>query len=66
MNTNLIHNILNVAIAVVAAMAAFDWTVLLSPSTAAAVVAGLATLKTLINVFRDGFSGLAKTQPPVE
>jgi hypothetical protein len=66
MNTNMIHNILNIAIAVVAAMGTFDWTVFFSQTTALAIVAGLGTAKTVINMVRDGFSGLFKAQPPVQ
>lgn len=66
MNTNLIHNVLNISIAVIAALAGFDWNVLsLDPALAAKIVAGLGTAKMVINVLRDGFSGLFKQQPPV-
>ncbi len=66
MNSNMIHNLLNIAIALVAAMAAFDWTVLVSQSTAMVIVGILASAKTVINVIRDGFAGLVKEQPPVQ
>ena len=66
MNTNLIHNILNIAIAVVAALAAFNWEVLVSQSTALVIVGILASAKSVINVLRDGFAGLIKPQPPVQ
>lgn len=66
MNTNAIHNLLNIAIAVVAALAAFNWEVLFSQSTALMIVGGLASAKTVINVIRDGFAGLTKPQPPVQ
>ncbi len=66
MNTNLIHNILNIAIAVVAAMGAFDWTVLFSQTTALAILAGLGTAKSVMNMIRDGFAGMLKPQPPFE
>lgn len=66
MNTNLIHNFLNIAIAAVAALAVFDWTVLFSQSTAMVIVGILASAKTVINVIRDGLSGLVKNQPPVQ
>lgn len=65
-NTNAIHNLLNIAIAVVAALAVFDWTVLFSQSTAMVIVGILASAKTVINVVRDGLSGLVKAQPPVQ
>lgn len=66
MNTNMIHNFLNIAIAAVAALGAFDWTVLFSQSTALVIVGILASAKSVINVLRDGFSGLTKPQPPVQ
>lgn len=67
MNTNLIHNILNIAVVVVAGLAGFDFVGLgLEPALAAKIVAGLGTAKMIINVIRDGFSGLFKSQPPVQ
>lgn len=67
MNTNLIHNILNVLIVVIAGLAGFDWQALgLDPALAAQIVTVLATAKVVINVIRDGFKGLVKTQPPVQ
>jgi hypothetical protein len=66
MNLNALHNILNVAIAAVAALAAFNWEVLFSQSTALMIVGALASAKTVMNVIRDGFAGLVKPQPPVE
>jgi hypothetical protein len=65
LNTNLIHNILNVAIGIVGGLAAVDWSII-TPTRAGLIVAILAGTKTLINVFRDGISGLAKPQPPVQ
>jgi hypothetical protein len=65
-NTNLIHNVLNIAMVVVSGLAGFDFVGLgIDPVLAAKIVAGLATAKTIINVVRDGFAGLFKTQPPV-
>jgi hypothetical protein len=51
MNTNLIHNILNIVI---------------DPILAGKIIAGLGTAKMIINVIRDGFMGLTKPQPPVQ
>lgn len=65
-NTNLIHNVLNVAIAVIGAMLAFQWDVLFSTETAAWIIGALGTLKLVINTIRDGISGLVKNQPPVQ
>lgn len=67
MNTNLIHNILNIAMVVVAGLAGFDFAGLgMDPALAAKIVAGLGTLKVIINVLRDGLAGLVKNQPPVQ
>lgn len=65
MNSNAFHNILNVLIAVIAALTAFDWTVVVSQGQAATILSVLATVKILVNVFRDGIKGLTKPQPPV-
>jgi hypothetical protein len=69
-NTNFIHNVLNVAIIVLTGLAGFDWMALgsalgMDPVLAAKIVSGLATVKMVINVIRDGFAGLVKNQPPV-
>lgn len=66
MNTNLIHNFLNIAMAAVAAFSVPEVIGMLSPEFGVAVVGVLATLKTVINVIRDGLAGLAKNQPPVK
>lgn len=82
MNTNLIHNILNLLIALSAALSAFlvangctvnalgvmecSRSTILSPEVAAAVASALAFVKIAINILRDGFSGLTKPQPPVK
>jgi hypothetical protein len=66
-NTNLIHNILNIAVVAVAGIAGLDFAGIgINPITAAKIVAGLGTAKMIINVARDGFSGLTKAQPPVQ
>jgi hypothetical protein len=66
MNTNLLHNILNVLMILIPALEAFDWTPFFSQEVALQVVGGLGLLKILINLIRDGFTGLAKQQPPVQ
>lgn len=66
MNTNLIHNILNVAIAVIAVLSLPEVVALMPPSVALALVGVLATAKSVINVVRDGFGGLVKSQPSVK
>jgi hypothetical protein len=65
-NTNLIHNILNVLILIFGAMAGFDFTSLgISVALSAKLAASAAALKLVINALRDGFVGMAKPQPPV-
>jgi hypothetical protein len=81
MNSNLIHNILNVLIAVSAGVTALflatGCTTLASgalecsqswinPSIAAIAITAMGVLKVVINVVRDGFGGLVKPQPPVD
>ncbi|MFC3074907.1 hypothetical protein [Shinella pollutisoli] len=80
MNTNLVHNLLNVLIALVGlvttVMLATGCTTIvtgalecsqswLSPTWASVAITAMAVLKGAINVLRDGISGLAKVQPPV-
>lgn len=81
MNSNLIHNVLNVLIALLAGatavLLATGCTTLptgvlecsqswISPSVTSIIVMGLGILKSLINIARDGFGGLFKQQPPVQ
>lgn len=82
MNTNLVHNIINIVMILLAGataiLTALGCTTLptgdlecsnvqfLSPTLATAILTGLGILKVLINVVRDGFKGLAKEQPPVQ
>lgn len=66
MNTNALHNAINVLIVFISALAALDWTQFVTPEQATMVVGGLSLAKLLINVFRDGLSGLVKEQPPVQ
>jgi hypothetical protein len=80
MNTNLIHNILNVVIALLGGITAFllatGCTTLptgqiecsaswISPTITSIAVLVLGVAKSVINVVRDGLAGLAKPQPPV-
>jgi hypothetical protein len=80
-NSNLVHNILNVAIAltagVTAALLATGCTTLptgglecsaswIDPTYTTVAVTGMGVLKSVINVARDGFGGLFKKQPPVQ
>lgn len=66
MNTNLLHNILNVATAVVAILGIPEVVALIPPALAMKIAFGTATLKLLINAFRDGLGGMLKDQPPVK
>lgn len=81
MNSNLVHNILNIAIALLAGLTAIliatGCTTLptgvlecskswISPSATTILIAVMGVSKTLINVVRDGFKGLTKPQPPVQ
>lgn len=81
MNSNLFHNIANVAslllAAGTAALIASGCTALptgelscsaswINPSYTTAAIAGLQALKLAVNVVRDGLAGLAKRQPPVQ
>jgi hypothetical protein len=69
LNTNFLHNVINVLIAMVAggALTGFDWTLFgLTDSAALKVTGGLALLKIVINAWRDGPAGMVAPQPPVE
>lgn len=82
MNTNLIHNVINIVMILVAGLTAVmiamgcvtlpsgdlecTETLFISPGAATTIVAVLGGVKMLINVVRDGFAGLAKRQPPVQ
>jgi len=71
MNSNAVHNILNVAQVILGSLLTFDWTsVGVSTGTGGKIVGGLvlasSVLKLGINVARDGIGGLAAPQPPVE
>ncbi|MDE1991680.1 MAG: hypothetical protein KGI75_04220 [Rhizobiaceae bacterium] len=81
LNTNTLHNALNILIALLAAFTAFliatGCTALgtgllecsqswISPTYTTIGITVLAASKTLINVARDGLGGLIKPQPPVQ
>lgn len=65
MNSNLIHNLLNIAIAVVAVLSLPEVVAILPPELGVVVAGAIGVLKTVINLFRDGPTGLVKQQPPV-
>jgi hypothetical protein len=79
-NTNLFHNIANVASLALAGATAmllasgcsqnvdslFDCSQSwINPTYTTAAVAGLQGIKLVVNILRDGFAGLVKQQPPV-
>ena len=71
MNTNAIHNVLNLIGLVIGALITFDWASLGLSAEMAALIAGGVLLadkiiKLAINIVRDGFGGLFKVQPPVQ
>lgn len=82
MNTNLLHNIINVVMILLAALTAAlvamgcttlpngdltcSETLFISPTVATSIVAVLGVVKMLVNIIRDGFAGLSKKQPPVQ
>jgi hypothetical protein len=58
---------LNIAMIVIAGLAGFDFVGMgIDPVTAGKIVAGLGAVKMVINVLRDGITGLTKPQPPVQ
>lgn len=65
MNTNLIHNVINVIIAVIAALSVPEVQQLIPPEYSVMIIGVLSTAKLVINVIRDGLAGLVKKQPPV-
>jgi hypothetical protein len=70
MNTNAIHNILNLIGLIIGALITFDWTTLGFTAEQAALFAGWVliadkVIKLAMNLLRDGLSGLFKAQPPV-
>jgi len=82
MNSNLFHNIGNIAMIVIAGvtavLTAMGCTTLpsgelecsnitfLSPTVATLIITAIGIVKMLVNIVRDGVSGLAKRQPPVQ
>jgi hypothetical protein len=68
-NTNALHNLLNAVLAAIGsgALVGFDWTMLgISEQQALQITGVLALLKIIINVVRDGPTGLVAPQPPVD
>ncbi|WP_246754666.1 hypothetical protein [Rhizobium lusitanum] len=80
-NSNFAHNCINIAIILVAAitagLSAYGCATLptgaldcsastIPPAWSGGIIAALGVLKMVINVARDGVSGLTKPQPPVQ
>ncbi|MGL5735830.1 MAG: hypothetical protein ACRCYS_13265 [Beijerinckiaceae bacterium] len=70
LNTNMIHNILNLIGLIIGALLTFDWTMLGFSAEQAVLFAGYIlladkTIKLLMNFLRDGLMGLFLRQPPV-
>lgn len=65
-NTNLIHNILNILIALAAALSLPEVHAIFSPEVGLMIAGIAATMKTVLNVLRDGLAGLYKPQPPID
>lgn len=81
MNSNLAHNLLTAAMVLVAAttagLSALGCVTLatgsldcsssvLPPAYSGAIIAALGVIKIVINISRDGVTGLTKPQPPVQ
>lgn len=71
MNANMVHNILNFIGLIIAALLTYDWTQLGLTAESAVLVAAWVmmadkVIKLAMNLFRDGFTGLFKVQPPVK
>lgn len=66
MNSNAIHNVLNILIAIVAIVSLPEVMALLPPEIGLSIAGIAATAKVVINVVRDGLGGLVKSQPPVQ
>jgi hypothetical protein len=64
--SNAAHNIINCAIALLGALEFYDWQIFFTPESAVKVAGALALSKIIINVVRDGFTGLMAEQPPVQ
>jgi len=71
MNSNLFHNLMSLVLTILGALMTFDWTSLGATPEMALKIAGYVVmavniLKVVVNVNRDGVTGLVKQQPPVE
>ena len=66
LNTNLLHNIINILIVAIPAIEALDLTPLIGPANALKLISALGLVKLAVNLTRDGLTGMAKQQPPVK
>lgn len=71
MNSNLFHNFITLVLLVLGAVVTFDWTTLgvsseLALQITGGIVMATSLLKVIVNVKRDGITGLVKKQPPVQ
>ena len=67
LNTNAVHNALNIAISVISVWGLFDWSSIgIAPTTALKIVAILGLVKLTMNAVRDGIKGMVEVQPPVK
>lgn len=71
MNTNMIHNILNVLFGIIGVLLATDFTTFgVDPEAAVRIAGSLMIAQNIIkvgmNITRDGITGLVKKQPPVQ
>lgn len=66
-NSNSIHNGINVLILILGAVVGFDWTLFgIEPEMALKITGGLSLLKLVINAVRDGPKGMVEPPPPAE
>lgn len=66
MNTNFMHNILNLLSLIFGSLVAYDWTAMgFTPAIAGFIIMAINFLKLVINAARDGLGGMVMPQPPV-
>lgn len=53
MRSSTFQNVLNILIAIIAALLAFDWSVLFTPETGGAIIGVLTALKVAMNALRS-------------
>lgn len=66
LNTNSVHNALNIMISVLAVWGLFDWSSLgIDSKTSLTIIAAIGLTKLTMNAVRDGLKGMVEIQPPV-